>query len=64
MVMSGRSINLTTLFLDRLRIPEQLKPVQSAHSFASNWQLPFLNQRKEKRKYLAEPGIEPGTSGS
>ena len=27
--------------------------------FASNWQLPFLNQPKEKRKYVAGPGIEP-----
>ena len=22
--------------------------------------MPFLNQRKEKRKYVARPGIEPG----
>ena len=26
-----------------------------------NWQLPLLNQRKEKRKYVARPGIEPRT---
>ena len=66
MVMSGRSVNLTTLFLGRLKPPI---PVFRAHSLSSNSQLPFLNQRKEKRKYVAGPGIdgpgiEPGTSGS
>ena len=29
---------------------------------ASNCQLRFLNQRKEKRKYVAGTGIENGTS--
>ena len=33
----------------------------TAHTFASNWQLPFLKKRKEKRKYVARPGIEPRT---
>ena len=37
------------------------KPVFRAHTFASNWQLPFLKKRKEKRKYVARPGIEPRT---
>ena len=37
----ARSVNLSTLFLGRP--PRQFT---SAHSFASNWQLPFLNQRK------------------
>ena len=32
-----------------------------AHTFASNWQRPFLKKRKEKRKYVARPGIEPWT---
>ena len=27
-----------------------------AHTFASNWQLPLLNQRKEKRKYVIQTG--------
>ena len=27
-------------------------------------ELPFLNQRKEKRKYVTRLGIEPRTSGS
>ena len=31
------------------------------NTFASNWQLPFLKKRKEKRKYAARPGIEPRT---
>ena len=39
MVMSGRSVNLTTLFLGRLK-PKRLT---SAHSLASNCQLLFLN---------------------
>ena len=37
-------------------------PVLCAHTFASNCQLPFLNQRKEKQKYVARPGIELRTS--
>ena len=42
------------------------KPVLSAHTFASNTQLPFLNQWKEKRMNhnVAGMGIEPRTSGS
>ena len=43
--MLGRSVNLTTLFLGRLK-PTKWLTVLSAHSFASNWQPPFLNQRK------------------
>ena len=30
--------------------------------FTNNWQLPLLNQWKEKRKYVARPGIEPRIS--
>ena len=33
----------------------------SAHTLASNLQLPFLNQQKEKRKYVARPGIKART---
>ena len=57
----GWSVNLTTLFLGRLRPPKHL-PVLPAHTIVSNSQLPFLNQQKEKRKYVARPGIEPRTS--
>ena len=59
--MSGRSVNLTTLFLGRLRPPKQLTSILCTYS---NWQLPFLNQRKEEWKHVAGLGIEPGTSGS
>ena len=61
--MSGLSVNLTTLFLGRLRLPKGL-PVFRAHTFASKRQLSFLNSKREKRKYVAGLGIEPGTSGS
>ena len=37
-------------------------PVLHAHTFASNGQLPFLNQRREKQKYVAKRGIESSTS--
>ena len=40
-----RSVNLATLFLGKLL---GSLPVLSAHSFASNWQLLFLNQRKRE----------------
>ena len=38
-----RSVNLSTLYLGK---PPRQFPVLSAHSITSNWQLPFLNQRK------------------
>ena len=44
-VISSRPVNLFTLFLDR-NGPPSGQPVLSAHTFANNWQLPFLNQRK------------------
>ena len=60
--MSQRSVNLTTLFLGRLRPPKRLtSTVLRAHTFISNSQLPFLKKRKEKQKYVARPGIEPRT---
>ena len=34
--------------------------VLNAHTFANNLQLLFLNRQKEKRKYMAGQGIEPG----
>ena len=36
-------------------------PWLRAHTFTSNWQLSFLKKRKEKRNYVARPGIEPRT---
>ena len=69
------SVYLTTLLLGRL---SALSVNQyCAHSFARNWQLPFLNQPKEEndrrkyfmikspRKNVADPaGFEPATSWS
>ena len=43
MSFRARSVYLSTLFLGKS--PRQLTSTWS-HSFASNWQLPFLNQRK------------------
>ena len=43
MAMSRRSVNLTTLFLGRF---SKRLPVLSAHLFASNWWLPYLNRRQ------------------
>ena len=40
----AQSVNLSTLFPGKS--PRQFTSIVSAHSFASNWQLPFLNQRK------------------
>ena len=51
MVMSGQSVNIATLFLDRLRIPNCL----TSFSPVTN-NLPFLNQWKNKSKYVAGPG--------
>ena len=65
MVMSGRSVNLTTLFLGRLRPTSQTVNQYFVHILSPvTDKLTFLNQRKEKRMYVAGPGIEPGTSGS
>ena len=47
-VMSGRSVNLTTLFLGRLR--------PRAHTFASNWQLPFLKKAEGETKGCCQTG--------
>ena len=63
----ARSVNLATLFLGK---PTGSLPVLSAHSFASNWQLLFLSQRKREngprnvfmtkspRKNVPDVGIE------
>ena len=69
----ARSVNLATLFLGK---PHRLGslPILSAHSFASNWQLLFLNQRKREngrrnafmtkspRKTVPDVGIELGAA--
>ena len=71
----ARSVYLTTRLLDRL---SPLSGYQyCAHSFARNWQLPFLNQRKgenDRWKYFminlhermlpTSAGVEPATSWS
>ena len=44
--MSGRSVILSTLFLGKL--PQSSLPVLSAHLFAINSRMLFLNQRKRK----------------
>ena len=54
MVMSGQTVDITTLFLSRLTSTKPLT-VLSARSFISNWQLHFLNQWKgeyDHRKYF------------
>ena len=45
-VMSGRSVIISTLFL--CKPPRDRLPVLSAHHFAINLQMIFLNQRKRK----------------
>ena len=59
--MSGWSVNLTTLFLGRLRPPKRVNLyfVHILSPVTDKW--PFLKKRKEKRKYVARPGIEPMT---
>ena len=71
----ARSVYLTTRLLGRLSPPAVNQ--YCAHSFARNWQLPFLNQRKgenDRRKYFmislhermlpTSAGVEPATSWS
>ena len=67
----ARSVTRTTLFQGK---PLGSLPVLSAHSFASNWQLVFLNQRKREngrriffittspRKNVPDLGIELGAA--
>ena len=52
-------LNLTILFLSRLRLPERL----TSTSYTYSRQLlttAFLNQRKEKRKYVADQVLNSG----
>ena len=72
----ARSVYLITHLLGRLS-PLSGYNQYCAHSFARNWQLPFLNQRKgenDRRKYFmiylhermlpTSAGVEPATSWS
>ena len=52
--MTGRSVNITTLFLGRLGPPKRFTSTSCTHFR----QLPLLNQQKEKRKYVDRPCIE------
>ena len=62
MVMSARSVSLITQFLDLLVVNQYFVLILSP--VTDNCPFCFLNQRKENRKYVAGPGIEPRTSGS
>ena len=63
MVMSGRSVNLPTLFLGRLRAPKRLTSTLCTY-FRQKLTTALLESAKGERKYVAGLGIEPGTSGS
>ena len=62
--MSGQSVDLTTLFLGRLRPPKWLSSTLCTYFRQQLTKLSLLNRRKEKQKYVAGLGIEPGTPGS
>ena len=51
--MLGRSVNLTTLFLGRLRPPKQLTSTSCTYS---NWQLPFLKKAEGETKVCCQTG--------
>ena len=57
-VGENRIVVVAVLLFDLLR------GLSVFHAFASNCQLPFWNQWKEKGKYVTRLGIEHGTSGS
>ena len=75
MVIAGRSVHLTTLFPGQAWTSRL--PVICAHTFACNWQQPFLNESAEGRRMTVEiiswsistkvwdrAGIELATPGS
>ena len=75
MVIAGRSVHLTTLFPGQAWTSSL--PVLLAHTFACNWQQPFLNDSAEGRRMTVEiiswsistkvwdrAGIELATPGS
>ena len=52
MVIAGRSVHLTTLFPGQAWVSGL--PVICAHTFACNWQQPFLNKSAEGRRMTVE----------
>ena len=54
-VMSGRSVNLTTWFLGRLRPPKQLTSTKCTH-FASNLTPTLLESAEGETDRLLNPG--------
>ena len=58
--MSGRSVNLTTLFLGRLRPPKRLTSTSCAY-FRQQLTTALLEKAEGERKYVSRPGIEPRT---
>ena len=63
MVMSGRSVNLTTLFLGRLRPPKRLTSTKCAH-FRKKLTSALLESAEGKTKVFGQIGYRTGTSGS
>ena len=63
MVMSGRSVNLPTLFLGRLRPPKRLTSTLCTY-FRQKLTTALLESAEGESKYVAGLGIEPGTAGS
>ena len=70
MVMSGRSVNLTTLFLGRLRPPKQLISTQCPNfrQLLTNALLESVEGGNDRRKdFMSDfhkctwPGVEPST---
>ena len=55
MVMAGRSVHLTTLFPGQAWTSSY--PVLRAHTFACNWQQPFLNDSAEGRRMTVEISV-------
>ena len=59
--MSGRSVNLTTLFLGRLRPPKRLTSTSCTY-FGQLLTTALLEKAEGETKVVASPGIEPRTS--
>ena len=58
--MSERSVNLTTLFLGRLRPPKRLTSTSCTY-FRQLLTNALLEKAEGKTKYVARPGMEPRT---
>ena len=56
--MSGRSVNLTTLFLGRLRPPKRLTSTSCTY-FRQSLTTALLEKAEGETKDVARPGIEP-----